>query len=145
MASATCSPTCSDPGSYGDKTDQTCKSCHEYCLTCTGGLEIECEPNSCTPGNYYVDTITPTTCGKCDSKCSSCTGSATNCQSCNYPYFFTGSSCNDKCPDFYYKNVADLICEPCGAEAHCLTCKDSTNTGCLSCSKGYFMNSASEC
>ncbi|KAI1239706.1 Proprotein convertase subtilisin/kexin type 5, partial [Lamprotornis superbus] len=146
-----CSPT-----EYYIEETQTCKSCHKKCFQCSGPTEHQCLScannryllnRTCVetcPDGYYADS-TERQCSACHSTCDSCTRKHSSqclsckldCLSCNTYFYLLHSTneCVSSCPQYYYENKDNNICERC--HSSCLTCEGKGAFSCTSCVWSY--------
>ncbi|XP_063049504.1 proprotein convertase subtilisin/kexin type 5-like, partial [Engraulis encrasicolus] len=113
---------------YQDKQRGECQDCHETCQTCSGPLPSSCESCSegmeldatrhCVPAGgatacphkSYVDASGD--CKPCHATCHHCSGGAdTQCISCDQGRFLLNGTCIKQCPDGYYGDGDDYVCE----------------------------------
>lgn len=85
---------------------------------------------------YFAQNSTGS-CERCHKSCKECTGPrATDCLSCN-TYFYllhATNECVSSCPQYYYENKDNNICERC--HSSCLTCDGKSICSALSKKKG---------
>lgn len=132
---------------YGQKSINTCTTCHVACSLCFGPLSTqctECQPDLLT-GNYYYLSYNTNKCIQvcpygqyavngtyrcelCDINCATCEGSAKNCLSCTYintisiVYLFN-NKCITVCPKGYWMNSSVILDHQCtDCHARCTVC-----------------------
>ena len=136
-------------GFWANSVGNTCDSCTQGCLTCTGAGLTNCLTCDNVTGTPYLKEIGATVCGTtcpdrqfisasypnecqpCASNCITCSVTADNCTNtnCSVNFYYLNNSCLSQCPSTYYYSDSSLRqCQPCA-------------TGCLRC----FGPSASEC
>ncbi|TRZ25690.1 hypothetical protein HGM15179_001409 [Zosterops borbonicus] len=144
----TCVEICPD-GHYADSMEGQCSACHSTCNTCTGKHSSECL--SCKPGWYrqgkgcvtqcpagYFAQNSTGSCERCHKSCKECMGpQPTDCLSCNTYFYLLHSTneCLSSCPQYYYENKDDNVCERC--HPSCSTCEGKGAFSCTSCVWSY--------
>lgn len=135
-----------------------CYKCHILCKECYGKNKDDCTKCSSFAFTIYPIAVTHACdydcaknmyllsdflCELCDPLCGACKGKTNkNCTECTINSYQlidvrVTSTCLDKCIDGTFLNTATRICEVC--HASCATCLDSTNSNCLTCSSGFFL------
>ena len=142
---------------------------HYSCATCIGGTYHDC--SSCGSGNFlYLSTggecldscpdgfWADTSANKCQPcyssnigpyySCATCTlNGNSNCTSCSTGYFLypsTGGNCLNACPDRFWGDASENLCQPCysstaGPYYSCATCSGGSEQNCNSCDSGTFL------
>ncbi|EAS04215.2 leishmanolysin family protein (macronuclear) [Tetrahymena thermophila SB210] len=143
--------------------NNTCQNCDPSCATCVGGSD----PSQCTkcntPGYYLSQNTPPGKCGPCtaqqygdpvsnlckpcDASCNGCTaGTASDCKNCANPLYFKNplnQNICGPCPSNYFGNTLTGFCQPC--DITCLTCKNGSPQGCVTCPPGQFLKPDQSC
>ena len=131
-----------------------CAACQASCSVCTGPSNTQCseckagfflQPAPSTtclyscPAGYWQDT-TNNICAACSAACSRCTDSSSyQCSACKPGFFLQPAStiCLDSCPSGYWGDTGINVCSAC--DAACSLCTGSSNTQCLTCNSGFFL------
>ncbi|NWR75520.1 PCSK5 convertase, partial [Centropus unirufus] len=148
LLNTTCVKTCPD-GYYFDSGEGQCSPCHSACVTCTGKHSSQCL--SCKPGWYrhgkgcinqcpagYFAQNSTGSCERCHKGCKECMGpQPTDCLFCDTHFYLLRSKneCVSSCPEYYYENKDNNICERC--HPSCRTCEEKGAFGCTSCVWSY--------
>lgn len=132
---------CKD-GTFQSLAQESCASCHPYCLKCIGPSSNDCL--SCSAG-YILDQYSCLskcpdgkfnnngTCFLCNSACLTCTDtSQTSCLSCSNGQYLYKNSCIAQCPTNTYN--ANFECFDC--QENCTRC---TGSRCSQCSNHFFL------
>ena len=141
----------SDPNKpFTMRSDGQCvysNQCHESCGACIGPSDSECiscnRPGSALINGYCLCISNQTTsifsnltknstmkdCLICDDKCAKCAGTSAICTSCPANAVPNNTSCI--CINGTFWNAAAKACVAC--HYSCLTCSNSSDSGCLSC------------
>ena len=130
-SSYNCINLCPD-GQYIDYVSNACKPCYSSCLTCKSPGDI----SSCL--TCKIGVLNNGQCLFCSSSCKLCSYTSSNCTECFSSNYLYNYQCLKNCPDGYYKNDVDNICDPC--HSSCFTCKGGLFTDCLSCQIGSFLD-----
>ncbi|XP_035165789.1 proprotein convertase subtilisin/kexin type 5-like [Oxyura jamaicensis] len=144
----TCVETCPD-GYYADSDEGWCSPCHSACATCSGKHSSQCL--SCKPGWYrqgkgcvnqcpsgYFAQNSTGSCERCHKGCKECMGpQQTDCLFCDTFFYLLRSKnqCVSSCPEYYYENKDNNICERC--HPFCRTCTGKEAFSCTSCVWSY--------
>ncbi|KFV18851.1 Proprotein convertase subtilisin/kexin type 5, partial [Tauraco erythrolophus] len=150
LLNTTCVETCPD-GYYVDSDERQCSPCHSACVTCTGKHSSQCL--SCKPGWYrqgkvcvnqcpsgYFAQNSTGSCERCHKGCKECVGpQPTDCIFCDTYFYLLRSKneCVSSCPEYYYENKVDNICERC--HPSCRTCEGKGAFSCTSCVWSYHL------
>lgn len=127
------------------RCDESCSTCDSasYCSTCNSGYYLQPTSPRCLtscPSNGYWPDPARNICSPCAFECASCNGpSNSNCSSCNSGYFWHSAtnSCETWVPTgFYGETVTNTIAV---CDASCITCNGPSNTHCLTCNEGYYL------
>ncbi|EAS02591.2 zinc finger lsd1 subclass family protein (macronuclear) [Tetrahymena thermophila SB210] len=144
-----------NPGSYANKSNNVCDSCHPSCLTCDGGADTSC--TSCLQNYYYykntkscmrqcpfgsfIDLVNKS-CYSCKDSCQTCENEK-GCLTCKPGYFYENQQCVSVCSDGNYPDKSTQKCEKCNQE--CKTCTGPTNTECVQCNNSQKTNDRGSC
>ncbi|XP_038025774.1 proprotein convertase subtilisin/kexin type 5 isoform X1 [Anas platyrhynchos] len=148
LLNTTCVETCPD-GYYADSDEGWCSPCHSACATCNGKHSSQCL--SCKPGWYrqgkgcvnqcpsgYFAQNSTGSCERCHKGCKECMGpQQTDCLYCDTYFYLLRSKnqCVSSCPEYYYENKVDNVCERC--HPFCRTCEGKEAFSCTSCVWSY--------
>ena len=153
-------------GFWANSVGNTCDSCTQGCLTCTGvGLTncLTCDNVTGTPylkeigaticgttcpDRQFISASYPNECQPCASNCITCSGTANNCTSsnCSINYYYLNNSCLTQCPNQYFPNFSLRQCQLCAPG--CALCFSSGVSSCTQCMNSggtdYFLQYAVE-
>ncbi|XP_021236412.1 proprotein convertase subtilisin/kexin type 5 isoform X1 [Numida meleagris] len=148
LFNTTCVETC-PAGYYADSDEGRCSPCHFTCATCSGKHSSQCL--SCKPGLYrqgkgcvnqcptgYFAQNSTGSCERCHKGCKECMGpQPTDCLFCDTYFYLLHSKnkCVSSCPEYYYENKDDNVCERC--HPSCRTCEGKEGFSCTSCVWSY--------
>ena len=131
-----------------------CESCHESCLTCSGGDPTDC--SKCRKGLYKRTDgscqkncsstefeVAKQLCLKCNSTCLTCFGGdKTHCSSCKQGYMLQpDGSCLRTCPERHFLSESGT-CLRC--HTTCLSCVGASSSQCSSCDSLAFLKLTKE-
>uniref|UniRef100_A0A8V0YXI6 Proprotein convertase subtilisin/kexin type 5 n=1 Tax=Gallus gallus TaxID=9031 RepID=A0A8V0YXI6_CHICK len=148
LFNTTCVEKC-PAGYYADSDEGRCSPCHTTCATCSGKHSSQCL--SCKPGLYrqgkgcvnqcptgYFAQNSTGSCEHCHKGCKECMGpQPTDCLFCDTYFYLLHSKnqCVSSCPEYYYENKDDNVCERC--HPFCRTCEGKEGFSCTSCVWSY--------
>ncbi|XP_006812277.1 proprotein convertase subtilisin/kexin type 5-like, partial [Saccoglossus kowalevskii] len=145
------------PAQMYQTEENTCRSCHESCDSCTGSFETDCL--SCAIGYLHQDGLCINSnvcedgyykaweaeCLSCHSTCETCNGpSEEDCLSCKQrktSFHLQDGRCIANCPRGEFLDGDD--CTPC--HMTCATCHGTREDQCYECEYGLFLKNNSTC